>query len=203
MRNKKAYWGPVSWLPAGLKMLKRRKSRAPKFLDSCIHSLAAFWWGHSCCQFWTAFWRKIQEVFLWWKTYETLFLYRDLKTATTTKFFWEDKFINKKSILRIKVGVQWLWTVSGIFLSYPHSSCIVLICLVLTFRNLELQNHFLVAVVVDVVVEVTAIVQLFPGPGTLSRTFHTLAYLIFIMLDSSSKTVVTIDYRLLNIQKLC
>ena len=55
----------------------------------------------------------------------------------------------------------------------------------------------MVAVVMDVVVEVTAIVLLFPDPGTLSRTFHSLAYLIFTMLDSSSKTVVTIDDRLL------
>lgn len=79
----------------------------------------------------------------------------------------------------------------------------MLICLVLTFRNLELQSQFLVAVVMDVVVEVTAIVLLFPGPGTLSRTFHTLAYLMFTMLNSSSKTVVTINDRLLNIQRLC
>lgn len=94
-------------------------------------------------------------------------------------------------------------SVRNFFLSYPHPPCIMLICLVLTFRNLELQSQFLVAVVMDVVVEVTAIVLLFPDPGTLSRTFHSLAYLIFTMLDSSSKTVVTIDDRLLNIQKLC
>ena len=43
----------------------------------------------------------------------------------------------------------------------------MLISLVLTFRNLELQSQFLVAVVMDVVVEVTAIVLLFPDPGTL------------------------------------
>ena len=41
-------------------------------------------------------------------------------------------------------------------MSYPHPPCIMLICLVLTFRSLELQTQFLVAVVVDVVMVAAA-----------------------------------------------
>ena len=95
------------------------------------------------------------------------------------------------------MSVQSPQTLSGILLSYTHPPRIVLICSILTFRSLELQSQFSVGVVVEVVVEVTAIVLSFPSPGTLSRTFHTLTYLIFTMLNSSDKTIVTIDCRLL------